>query len=143
MGSNVILRQADKLRDIRDNIEVLIREVLEESATLIEDMIISQLEQGMDGDGNFLPDYSPVSVFKYGKPPGPIKLYDTGDFYRNVFIEVFDNAFVTDDKDPKRDKLVLEFGSAIVKLSEPNKQILIDHILVPELHKKVQKRIAE
>jgi hypothetical protein len=47
-----------------------------------------QLSQGLKADGTYQPDYSPVSVSKYGKPPGPIKLYDIGSYYGGLKIEV-------------------------------------------------------
>ncbi len=141
--SEVILRQADKLREVKLRIEEFIREVLEESASIIEDLIIAQLQEGTDGDGNTLPDYSPTSVFVYGKPPGPIKLFDQGDFYRGVFLELFDNAFDIDDKDSKTAKLVREYGPAILKLNEKNKQWVIDSVLKPGLTQKVYNFITQ
>lgn len=141
--SEVILRQARKLQFVKDNIEVWIREVLEENATLIEDLVIEQLKEGKDGDDIFLPNYSRNSVIKFGKPPGPIKLFDTGSFYQKVFLDVLDNAFDINDTDSKTTKLVNTYGKAILKLTEKNKQLVIDFILKPELIKKINNYIAQ
>jgi hypothetical protein len=59
---------------------------------VIRILIQDQLEQGIDGDGNELPEYSEISVNVYGKEPGPYKLYDTGEFYNSITIEKIDGS---------------------------------------------------
>ncbi len=141
--SEVILRYADRLRQVQANIEEMIKEVIEENATLIEDMIISQLQKGERGDGLILPNYSPVSVFVYGKPPGPIKLFDTGSFYRKIEVKPFDNAFAIEDTDYKTDKIIGRFGEEVLLINQEHKQELIDKILTPGLIEKSHKMLTQ
>lgn len=124
------------LRAIENDMPVLIGEVIEDNNTLIEDMVISQMQKGQRGDGSFLRDYSPVSVFGYGKPPGPIKLFETGAFYRATTLKVFGQAFGIANTDPKRQKLVGEFGPGIQELSSEHLQQIADEILEPGLIEK-------
>lgn len=43
-----------------------------------------QLQQGKESDGSLTGNYSTTSVEKYGKPNGPITLYQTGEFYDSM-----------------------------------------------------------
>jgi hypothetical protein len=64
-----------------------------------------QLSQGLKADGTYQPNYSPRSVSVYGKTPGPIKLYDTGAFYRGLKVEVTGDLFKLYSIDEKNDYL--------------------------------------
>jgi hypothetical protein len=75
-----------------------------------------QLSQGLRSDGSFLPDYSFRSVFQYGKPPGPIRLYDTGDFYRAMLMDVRQDIFILESADPKSTMLQNRYGEDILGL---------------------------
>lgn len=60
-----------------------------------------QLFQGLKADDTYQPDYSPVSVAKFGKTPGPIKLYDTGAYYAGLKFEAAGltvRSYSTDEK---------------------------------------------
>ncbi len=54
----------------------------------ITNMNTDQLFQGQDAKGESLPDYSKRSVEVFGKPSGPWRLFETGDFYRGFFAKV-------------------------------------------------------
>lgn len=75
-----------------------------------------QLSQGLKSDGTSLPDYSIKSVTQYGKPAGPIKLYDTGDFYRGILIDVREDIFIIESADPKNMMLQNRYGKDILGL---------------------------
>ena len=45
---------------------------------------VQQMETGLRPDGSLQDYYSPVSVEKFGKEPGRIKLKDTGAFHESV-----------------------------------------------------------
>lgn len=75
-----------------------------------------QLSQGLKMDESYLPDYSPRSVKQYGKPPGPIKLYDTGAFYRGILIDVRGDIFIMESADPKSTMLQNRYGKDILGL---------------------------
>jgi hypothetical protein len=58
-----------------------------------------------------MPNYSPVSVEVYGKPPGPIKLFQTGAFYRGFMLDVNGNILTITSSDPKTDKLYKRYAT--------------------------------
>lgn len=76
----------DKLRQLTPEKigEQLLIIVKENEATAV-DMNTAQLFSGKDSQGINLPDYSEKSVEVFGKPKGPWRLFDTGDFYRGFF----------------------------------------------------------
>lgn len=75
-----------------------------------------QLAQGLRSDDSTLPEYSFRSVFQYGKPPGPIRLYDTGDFYRGILLDVRKDIFILESADPKSTMLQNRYGKDILGL---------------------------
>lgn len=86
---------------------------MEDTAKEATDQQRAQLSQGLMSDDNFLPDYSFRSVFRYGKTPGPIKLYDTGDFYRGMLLDVRQDIFILESADPKSTMLQNRYGANI------------------------------
>lgn len=65
-----------------------------------------QLQQGLRSDDSVTPDYSFRSVFQYGKPPGPIRWYDTGAFYAGLLFDVQGEFFILDSADPKTEMIL-------------------------------------
>lgn len=133
---------AQALRDIQRDMPDLIREVMDENKTLIEDLIIDQLDEGKDGNDEYLPDYSPGSVQFFGKTPGPMTLEHTGAWRRGIKVETFEDRIETGSTDSKDAMLRASFGDAITKISEPNVERLINEILHPELMRKIYKRLG-
>lgn len=103
----------------------------------IEDKIIEQLQRGERGDGEKLPNYSPVSVAVYGKPAGPIKLFDTGDFYRGVTIEVTREGIIIYDTDGKTETLVVDYGKEILELQEQSIDEINQDVIIPVVQSKL------
>lgn len=87
---------------------------------IIAELNRDQLRKGETSSGASLPPYSAVSVNKFGKPPGAIKLYDTGDFYKAIKPEFAQTSFVIDDTDWKKDVLQERYGDDILGLSQDN-----------------------
>jgi hypothetical protein len=135
---DILIKQ---LRDIKDDIPRIMTEVIEDNSLLIEDMVIAQLQQGKRGDGETLPNYSYNSVHKYGKPPGPIKLFDQGYFYKAMTVRVTGNALEMDNTDSKVGKLTLRYGVEIVELSDAHIESVKFDILLPGMIEKVQNRL--
>jgi len=75
-----------------------------------------QLAQGLESNDSYLPDYSFRSVFQYNKPPGPIRLFDTGAFYRGIEFDVYGDIFIIDSKDTKTTMLKERYGPDILGL---------------------------
>lgn len=147
---NIISSLAAKLKRIQQDMPYLIRLVVNENATLLEDMNIAQLEKGQRADGVTLRDYSDRSVRVYGKPPGPIKLFETGKFYRGITVQTIGKTIDVGNTDPKYrgpaspdgNSLAEEFGEDIVGISKENQGVFAREILRPELIKKVRERLS-
>lgn len=83
---------------------------LEETASEAVKQQKLQLQQGLRSDDTTLPDYSFRSVFQYGKPPGPIRLYDQGDFYKGFLFDVRPGYYVLTSADWKTEMLKKRYG---------------------------------
>lgn len=108
-------------------------EVLEENRTYLEDANIEQLQDGLRADGVYLPDYSPVSVWKYGKPEGPIKLFDSGAFYRGIVAVMNPAGVEIEGRDSKTKKLMADYGAEILGVSEENLQWFQEYIFLGQM----------
>lgn len=136
MIPEALIKLKDKLERFKLNVPIMIEETLQELAPVIEDLMAEQLQRGEKGDGTFLPDYSPNSVKIYGKPAGPIRLYETGAFYRGMTLKVTAKDFEILDTDSKTAKLTEKYGDGILQPSEETMVILVDDYLTIELTKK-------
>lgn len=110
---------------------------IEETATAAAVAQRHQLQRGERSDGSFLPDYSFRSVFQYGKPPGPIRLYDTGDFYRGILIDVRQDIFILDSADPKSTMLQNRYGKEIFGFGK-DARIEYIYVLKPAFYKQIK-----
>jgi len=101
-----LIEISNKLRQLtaqRLEAEVLI--IIRENETTLTNMNTDQLFQGQDAKGKSLPDYSERSVQVFGKPSGPMKLFDTGDFYRGFFVRADKFPVVFESSDRKSGKI--------------------------------------
>jgi hypothetical protein len=123
------------------NIPELINESIEEAffdnREQIENMNRDQLRKGKRGDGVTLPDYSRASVVVYGKPAGPIRLFDQGDFYKGITLDVDNDEAHLLGTDEKTDELERTYGNSIIELSEENKKIIRDEMIKPTIFKRI------
>lgn len=133
---NIIESAVAKLRTVKDEMPRFIAEVLEENATLIEDLNIKQLQAGTKLDGSPFPDYSKGSVSKYRKKPGPMTMHNTGALYRGVRARVQGQNLVIDDTDEKTAFLEKRYGP-FIGLQDISIEELKQQILLSELQKKV------
>jgi len=131
-----------KLQTLKDSLSDIGVKVINDAAPQIEDKIIFQLRQGLTGDGFYLPNYSPVSVAKFGKPFGPIKLYNEGDYYRGITAKAFGSVLEIDDTDWKDPMLTLRFGDKIKALTDQSLQELQEEAFIPGMIYEVNKLIA-
>ena len=83
------------LYNVLNNLDVELEAI--KAMTSTSDEIVhankEQLLQGTKADGTTMPNYSPVSVSIYGKPDGPIRLFDTGAFQESFKVEVDSDGF--------------------------------------------------
>lgn len=108
---------ADMLEKLQSvNLPLSMQVAMEETANTAVSEQKLQLQQGLRSDDTTLPEYSFRSVFQYGKPPGPIRLYDQGDFYRGFFFDVRQDIFILDSADDKTMMLKKRYGEDIAGL---------------------------
>jgi hypothetical protein len=124
------------------NFRQLVVETLIENEEHIVDLNTQQLFQGERADGTVLPDYSWVSVNFYNKPEGPIRLYDTGDFYGGFKLgsksgkAEFPLYIISTDK--KSNELQTKYGNEIFGLNEENMRGLVQVFILPSIGKKLR-----
>jgi len=116
----------------------IVTEVMQESADALADLNAEQINTGVKADGSEMPDYSFRSVFQYGKPPGPIRLRDTGAWQAGIYVKVEGDKVVFNNTDGKDKMLTDRYGEAIKGLSEKYKAEGIREKVKPVFKEKMQ-----
>lgn len=113
------------------NMQVEAKSAIGRTSRAIADLNREQLLEGRRADMTMMPDYSYVSVEYFGKPAGPIRLYDTGAFQESLEIDVGSDDFevVSSDIHDLEDR----YGEEIYGLAEPNQEYYNQEIFLPEL----------
>lgn len=114
-------------------------EVFEETRGDLKKLNQGQLSIGQKSDGHYLPDYSTASVVHFGKPAGPIRLYDTGAFWEGIQVEARSDGFKFTDSDSKTSMLTKRYGRDILGLSPDSKnEEYIPLYFSPALSKRIE-----
>lgn len=95
-----------------------------------------QLLHGIRADRTKMPDYSYTSVTMFGKPAGPIMLYDTGAFHESFQLDVDSQEFeilATDLYD-----LEEKYGEEIYGLTPSNQEYYNQEVFFPELMESIE-----
>jgi len=129
-----------KLEDFERSAEQMAVEVINDNAEALEELNINQLQQGEKADGETMPDYSPRSVKEFGKPVGPIKLFDKGDFYEGIQAQADKNKVTLIGRDSKTKMLTIRFGN-ILGVQADNLQGFIDIVFHPAYIQKVKEKL--
>jgi hypothetical protein len=116
----------------------IMKNVFEEIKPVVEDLNIAQLQRGERADGSSLPNYSPVSVAKFGKRPGPMTLRDQGGFYKRITLKVESDGVELVGNDIKTEMLQLRYGDNIIGLQEESMNIIEQDYLKEEVEKKLK-----
>jgi hypothetical protein len=127
-----------KIAGIVPAMPVLVKSSFEQIKPAVEDANIAQLDKGERADGTMLPNYSFVSVGVYGKKPGPMNLHDTGEFWRGITLEVYDDSIELVGRDIKTQMLQLRYGDEILGLSEESQDSISEDYLAPVLETEVE-----
>lgn len=134
----------DMVRRLKSvSIEKEAEAAVSETKDLIGILNLSQFEQGLRADGSFLPNYSKASVEIFGKPAGPIKLFDTGDFYKALKVAVGNGVFKITNSDPKTDMLKKRYEKGDKPLFGMTTESRIEYIktLRPEFVKNMKEKL--
>lgn len=129
----------DRLRNSPEDMVRMMKETFKELAPVIEDLNTAQLGRGERADGSKLPNYSPLSVSKFGKRPGPMTMFDRGDYWRGITLVVYDEGIDLEGRDIKSEMLELRYGG-LTGLQEGSKEELEQGYLIPELDSKNKAR---
>ena len=106
------------------------------TSEFILDLNREQLIHGKRADGTRMPNYSRASVVVYGKPAGPIMLYDTGNFQGSFKLDVGSEALQILADDPN--DLEGRYGEEIYGLDKTNQEYYNQDIFLPELAKGIE-----
>jgi len=90
-----------------------------------------QLLHGIRADRTKMPDYSYPSVTMFGKPAGPIMLYDTGAFHESFQLDVDSREFEILAADLY--DLEERYGEEIYGLTPSNLEYYNQEVFFPEL----------
>ena len=133
----------------------VINEALDETMDAIEGINRERMLDGVKADGKMMPHYSKKSVEVYGKPDGPIKLFDEGKFQAGLVSKRDGNNIHTASTDttlietylpdtgeflsmPKNQFLVENYGENIYGLGQGEyKKKYQDEHLRPSMNKKI------
>jgi hypothetical protein len=137
---SVILEKAKALNKVIGMMEAIVREEIIKNEAFVSELNQSQLAEGQRPDGTSLPNYSATSVNSFGKPAGPIKLFDTGDFYQGIEPLFEDSGFDINGLDSKTDMLISRYGD-ILGLSKDSVDLLGKRIK-PGIINKVREVLA-
>lgn len=116
----------------------IISETMEESKETLADLNAEQINTGLKADGELMPDYSIRSVVQYGKPAGPIRLRDKGDWQAGLYVTVQGDKVVFNDTDNKDQKLTERYGEDIKGLSDKYKNEAIREKVRPVFKGKME-----
>lgn len=135
-----ILDMANKMKGLTEaSIDKAILKSFMDNQEAATNLNTDQLFQGKEATGGLLPPYSQRSVEVFGKPPGPMRLFETGDFYRGFFVKADKFPVVFSSKDKKTEKLTKAFGQdEIFGLDKENIKDFSNSYVLPDLQKFVR-----
>ena len=95
-----------------------------------------QLQFGKRADGSFMPQYSRTSVIVFGKPSGPIRLYDTGAFQKSFKLDVSSSGVKVVANDIHG--LEERYSDEIYGLGNTQQEFYNQEIFLPEFAKSIE-----
>jgi hypothetical protein len=122
-----------------DRLPLYAKKALQARSEELKAMNREQLMSGRDSMGKKLPDYSATSVNVFGKPKGPIKLYDTGDFQDSIKPKFDKEAFSMEATDKKTEKLQYDYGDEILGISTTNLDEVADDS-IPQIEYQIKQQ---
>lgn len=111
---NQILNRLSKI-DVDDIIQRSFDDNSEEYANITIDQQLS----GQRNDGTFLPDYSFVSITRYGKEPGPWTLHDTGAYHEGMYAKLDGDKIIVGSTDEKESLIEYMAGGDNIAGAQP------------------------
>lgn len=104
-----------RFQRIREQTPQMIENAFNDESAMAAELNRKQLDKGQKSDGSFLPNYKSKSR------SGPIRLYDTGDFWRGIRF-IADNDKITSFSDDRKNSLLQDkYGEKILGLTAQSK----------------------
>ena len=119
------------------DIEKVVKQSISITAPIIAQLNREQLKSGKRADNSNMPNYSKASVNLFGKPAGPIMLYETGAFHASITVQVKGDEILTTAKDLYN--LSDKFTDEIYGLADTQQEIYNENIFYPELATEIEK----
>lgn len=119
---------ATNTRNLRRTFDQVVLDIVQEDEQMVLDMNREQMYAGMRSDGTKIePEYTATTISikqRKGQPTDRVTLKDTGDHYREMFIQYGDDAFAIFSDDEKAPKLQAKYLPNIYGLTADNISIL-------------------
>ena len=119
------------------DIEKVVKQSISITAPTIAQLNREQLKSGKRADNSNMPNYSKSSVNLFGKPAGPIMLYETGAFHDSITVQVKGDEVLTTAKDLYN--LSDKYTDEIYGLADQQKEIYNENVFYPELATEIEK----
>lgn len=139
------------------NIQEVTTEIINENAQYIQDLLVSQLEQGLDGNdesviskrrGGTFDYYADMTVKekeRYGIGLGSftdwITNFMTGDFHHSLKVVVNGTQFEFTSDLSYFDTIIARSGEIIIQLSKENCELFSRNILFPQIKERFYSRL--
>ena len=133
---------SNNIQHITKNIDSYIAQEANNSKEEIADLVVSQMDEGIRGDGKKIePEYSKAyAEFKGFKTPN-LKL--EGDFHSAEFVEIKGDRMLIGNTDIKAAKLEDKYSNLIHKIAPKNEQNAADEIDTDNLIKTIDNDITK
>lgn len=119
------------------DIDKLSKQSIAQTADKIAALNVNQLSKGQRSDDVMMPDYSNASIMLFHKPPGPIRLFETGTFWKSIKVDVGSEVLTTIADDPNN--LQKRFGQNIFGMNTASHEFYVNQVFLPLLQEKIQK----
>ena len=134
----------NRVKDYKESIPVIVGKTVKENEAIIIDFIIEDqlFEKGINGSGQSLGDYSPITVSikrEKGQPTDRVTLRDTEAYHNSHTLEVTqEGGFAIKVSDFKYGELVERYGN-IDALTDENLQDILRSYVLPDLLEEFRK----
>ena len=129
----------DRLRSL--DIHRAVKTTLGEGRELMLDLNRDQLMQGKRSDGSDItPEYTyftRLRKMEQGANPDVVSLYDTGDFQREMYLDVGNDTLEIDSMDDKSSELKDKYGEGIFGLDDTSRKEYVGGIF-PAFKEKIE-----
>lgn len=118
------------------NVEKVVKQSISATSQTIAQLNREQLKSGKRADNSTMPNYSDASINLFGKPAGPIMLFDTGSFHSSITVQVKGDEILTTAKDLYN--LSDKYTDEIYGLADVQQEIYNENVFYPELATEIE-----